>query len=80
MCFALVWPLLEPQCANTRWASTAVGACAGIRARHTARCGRRTPPGPHCPWRRYVELLERDVIKFGLSSREYVLLNDKSAG
>ncbi|KIY95804.1 smad nuclear-interacting protein 1 [Monoraphidium neglectum] len=29
---------------------------------------------------RYVELLERDVIKFGLSSREYVLLNEKSAG
>jgi hypothetical protein len=27
---------------------------------------------------RYIELLERDVIRFGLSSREYVLLNDKS--
>jgi len=29
---------------------------------------------------RYIELLERDVIKFGLSTREYVLLNEKSAG
>ena len=29
---------------------------------------------------RYVELLEGDVIRFGLSSREYVLLHDRSAG
>jgi hypothetical protein len=39
--------------------------------------------GPPCPLprrQRYIELLERDVIRFGLSSREYVLLNDKSAG
>ena len=28
--------------------------------------------------RRYVELLEKDVIKFGYSSREYVLLHDKT--
>lgn len=28
--------------------------------------------------RRYVELIEKDVIKFGFSSREYVLLHDKS--
>lgn len=28
--------------------------------------------------RRYVELLEKDVLKFGFSSREYVLLNEKS--
>jgi len=28
--------------------------------------------------RRYVELMEKDVIKFGFSSREYVLLHDKS--
>ena len=28
--------------------------------------------------RRYVELLERDVIKFGFSSREYVLLHENS--
>ena len=27
---------------------------------------------------RYVELFEKDVIKFGFSSREYVLLHDKS--
>lgn len=27
---------------------------------------------------RYVELFERDVIKFGFSSREYVLLHDKT--
>ena len=27
---------------------------------------------------RYVELMEKDVIKFGYSSREYVLLHDKS--
>ena len=28
--------------------------------------------------RRYVELMEKDVLKFGFSSREYVLLHDKS--
>ena len=28
---------------------------------------------------RYHELREKDVLKFGYSSREYVLLNDKSA-
>jgi len=27
---------------------------------------------------RFVELKERDVIKFGLSTRDYVLLHDKS--
>ncbi|CAM9435440.1 unnamed protein product, partial [Chrysoparadoxa australica] len=29
---------------------------------------------------RYYELLEKDVLKFGNSSREYVLLHDASAG
>ena len=29
---------------------------------------------------RYVELREKDVVKFGYSSREYVLLHDNSAG
>jgi len=29
---------------------------------------------------RYVELREKDVVKFGYSSREYVLLHDTSAG
>ena len=28
--------------------------------------------------KRYVELFERDVIKFGFSSREYVLLHEES--
>ena len=28
---------------------------------------------------RYVELLEKDVIRFGYSSREYVLLHDQSS-
>lgn len=28
--------------------------------------------------KKYVELLERDVIKFGFSSREYVLLHENS--
>ena len=28
---------------------------------------------------RYVELLERDVLRFGYSSREFVLLHDQSA-
>lgn len=28
--------------------------------------------------RKYVELLEKDVIKFGFSSREYVLLHENS--
>lgn len=40
--------------------------------------GRATPP--RARRRRYYELLERDVIRFGLSTREYVILNDKSAG
>ncbi len=30
--------------------------------------------------RRYVELKEKDVLKFGYSSREYVLLHDQSEG
>lgn len=29
--------------------------------------------------RRYYQLLEKDVIKFGFSSREYVLMNENSA-
>ena len=29
---------------------------------------------------RYVKLREKDVVKFGYSSREYVLLHDNSAG
>ena len=29
---------------------------------------------------RYYELLEKDTIKFGTSTREYVLLNEDSAG
>lgn len=42
-------------------------------------CVNQGPLYHHPPWPpRYVELLERDVIRFGLSSREYVLLNDKS--
>lgn len=28
--------------------------------------------------RRYVELLEKDVVKFGFSQREYVLLHENS--
>lgn len=28
--------------------------------------------------KKYVELLEKDVIKFGFSSREYVLLHENS--
>ena len=28
--------------------------------------------------RKYVQVLERDVLKFGFSSREYVLLHDQS--
>lgn len=28
--------------------------------------------------RRYIELLERDVVKFGFSQREYVLLHENS--
>ena len=28
--------------------------------------------------RKYVEVLEKDVLKFGFSSREYVLLHDQS--
>ena len=36
--------------------------------------GERLEPG------RYVELLERDVVRFGLSTREYVLLHERSAG
>ena len=70
------------RCGRARALAGAAAHHSGLPRRGGAapRCGRRTPPGPHCPWRRYVELLERDVIKFGLSSREYVLLNDKSAG
>ncbi|KAI2799331.1 hypothetical protein RDWZM_001997 [Blomia tropicalis] len=30
--------------------------------------------------RRYVELFERDVVKFGLSTRDYVLLHEQSQG
>lgn len=30
--------------------------------------------------RRYVELMEKDVVKFGYSSREYVLLHEASKG
>ncbi|XP_077540743.1 smad nuclear-interacting protein 1 isoform X2 [Haemaphysalis longicornis] len=30
--------------------------------------------------RRYVELLERDVLKFGFSTREYVILHEESHG
>ncbi|CAN7937345.1 unnamed protein product, partial [Ixodes hexagonus] len=30
--------------------------------------------------RRYVELLERDVLKFGFSTREYVVLHEESHG
>ena len=29
---------------------------------------------------RYVELFERDVLKFGYSSRDFVLLHEESAG
>ena len=29
---------------------------------------------------RYVELLERDLLRFGYSSREYVLLHEESGG
>ncbi|CAN0112402.1 unnamed protein product, partial [Scytosiphon promiscuus] len=29
---------------------------------------------------RYIEMKEKDVIKFGTSTREYVLLHDKSSG
>jgi smad nuclear-interacting protein 1 len=29
---------------------------------------------------RFYELLEKDVFKFGFSEREYVLLNEASAG
>lgn len=28
--------------------------------------------------RRYVELLERDIVKFGFSERDYVLLHENS--
>jgi len=30
--------------------------------------------------RRYYELFEKDTIKFGISSREYVLLHENSTG
>jgi hypothetical protein len=30
--------------------------------------------------RRYYELLEKDCVKFGNSTREYVLLNEGSVG
>ncbi|CAN0272436.1 unnamed protein product [Ectocarpus fasciculatus] len=29
---------------------------------------------------RYIEMKEKDVVKFGTSTREYVLLHDKSNG
>lgn len=29
---------------------------------------------------RYYELLEKDVVRFGQSTREYVLLHDQSGG
>ena len=29
---------------------------------------------------KYVELMEKDVLKFGYSSREYVLLHENSQG
>ena len=35
--------------------------------------------GERVPAARYIEWKEKDVIKFGESSREYVLLNDSSA-
>ncbi len=31
------------------------------------------------PEQRYVELKEKDVLKFGFSTREFVLLNEKSS-
>ena len=30
--------------------------------------------------RRFVELVEKDVVKFGYSSREYILLHEGSKG
>ena len=33
---------------------------------------------PKCLYFRYVELKEQDVLKFGYSSREYVLLHENS--
>ena len=27
---------------------------------------------------RYIQLVEKDIIKFGLSTREYILLHDRS--
>ena len=30
------------------------------------------------PFFRYVQLMEKDVLKFGFSSREYVMLHDQS--
>ena len=30
------------------------------------------------PLFRYVQLMEKDVLKFGFSSREYVMLHDQS--
>ncbi|PIO61672.1 brix domain protein [Teladorsagia circumcincta] len=38
------------------------------------------PPEAKKPTIRYVELKEKDVLKFGFSSREFVVLNEKSAG
>ena len=29
---------------------------------------------------RFYQLMEKDVVKFGLSKREYVILNENSAG
>lgn len=39
-----------------------------------------TPAGEKVEPLRYYELLEKDVVRFGQSSREYVLLHDRSGG
>jgi len=35
--------------------------------------------GERIDGRRYYELLEKDLIKFGTSSRDYILLHEESA-
>lgn len=35
--------------------------------------------GEKVPTSRYIELREKDVLKFGFSTREYVVLNEDSA-